>query len=58
MKTSNFPRMHVSLYVSDILQTVSFYNLFLGKSPDKIRKGYIKYILDEPLAYHIICRER
>jgi catechol 2,3-dioxygenase-like lactoylglutathione lyase family enzyme len=48
MKTSPFPRMHVSLYVSDMMQTISFYNLFFGKSPDKIRKGYIKYILDEP----------
>lgn len=48
MKTSNFPRMHVSLYVSDLLQTVSFYNLFFGKAPEKIRQGYVKYILNEP----------
>jgi catechol 2,3-dioxygenase-like lactoylglutathione lyase family enzyme len=48
MKTSPFPRMHVSLYVSDMAHTISFYNSFFGKSPDKIRKGYIKYILDEP----------
>jgi hypothetical protein len=31
-----------------MVQTVNFYNSFFGKSPDKIRKGYIKYILDEP----------
>ena len=48
MKTSPFPRMHVSLYVSDMTQTISFYNLFFGKSPDKIRNGYSKYILHEP----------
>ncbi len=48
MENSTFPRMHVSLYVSDILETISFYNLFFGKTPDKIRKGYIKYILDQP----------
>jgi hypothetical protein len=48
MKTSPFPRMHVSLYVSDMMQTISFYDLFFGKSPDKVRNGYIKYILDEP----------
>jgi len=40
--------MHVSLYVSDLLQTISFYNLFFGKAPEKIRKGYVKYVLDEP----------
>lgn len=48
MKPSIFPRMHVSLYISDMEQTISFYNLFFGRSPEKIRKGYIKYILDEP----------
>jgi catechol 2,3-dioxygenase-like lactoylglutathione lyase family enzyme len=48
MKNTTFPRMHVSLYVSDILQTVSFYNLFFGQAPAKIRKGYVKYVLDEP----------
>jgi len=48
MKTATFPRMHVSLYISDLTKTVSFYNLFFGKAPEKIRKGYVKYILDEP----------
>lgn len=48
MNTNPFPRMHVSLYVSDMVQTIGFYNLFFGKAPQKIRKGYIKYILDEP----------
>ena len=40
--------MHVSLYVSDMVQTIGFYNLLFGKSPDKIKKGYIKYILNQP----------
>jgi catechol-2,3-dioxygenase len=48
MKTPIFPRMHISLYVSDILQTVSFYNLFFGQQPTKIRKGYVKYTLEQP----------
>jgi len=48
MKAPIFPRMHVSLYVSNLIQTVSFYNLFFGKSPEKIKPGYVKYILDEP----------
>lgn len=48
MKTSPFPRMHVSLYVSDLQKTINFYNLFFGQEPVKIRKGYTKYVLDEP----------
>jgi catechol 2,3-dioxygenase-like lactoylglutathione lyase family enzyme len=48
MKNSPFPRMHVSLYVSDIQRTVQFYDLFFGHSPDKVRAGYAKYLLDEP----------
>ncbi|MDB5140465.1 MAG: hypothetical protein JWR12_2381 [Mucilaginibacter sp.] len=48
MKNSVFPRMHVSLYVGDMVQTINFYNSFFGRSPVKIRKGYIKYVLDEP----------
>ena len=47
MNTS-FPRMHVSLYVSNLAATVNFYNTFFGKNADKIKKGYAKYILDKP----------
>ena len=32
---SNFPKMHVSLYVSDISKTVDFYNAFFDKETDK-----------------------
>jgi catechol 2,3-dioxygenase-like lactoylglutathione lyase family enzyme len=48
MKNTAFPRMHVSLYVSDIAKTISFYNSFFGQEPVKIRNGYTKYVLDEP----------
>jgi catechol 2,3-dioxygenase-like lactoylglutathione lyase family enzyme len=48
MDTSTFPRMHVSLYVSDISRTIDFYNRFFGQEPVKIRKGYTKYVLNEP----------
>ena len=48
MKVAPFPRMHVSLYVSDIAKTINFYNLFFRHEPVKIRKGYTKYVLDEP----------
>jgi catechol 2,3-dioxygenase-like lactoylglutathione lyase family enzyme len=45
---NTFPRMHVSLYISDLAQTINFYNPFFGKTPEKVREGYCKYILDEP----------
>ena len=48
MKTTPFPRMHVSLYVSDLANTIHFYNQFFGQEPVKIRNGYSKYVLDEP----------
>jgi catechol 2,3-dioxygenase-like lactoylglutathione lyase family enzyme len=48
MKTTLFPRMHVSLYVSDLAKTIDFYNLFFGREPVKIRSGYTKYVLEEP----------
>jgi len=48
MKTAPFPRMHVSLYVSDLANTINFYNLFFGQEPVKMRKGYTKYVLEEP----------
>lgn len=48
MKNSTFPRMHVSLYVSNVQDTVNFYNQFFGQEADKIKTGYAKYILDNP----------
>jgi catechol 2,3-dioxygenase-like lactoylglutathione lyase family enzyme len=43
-----FPRMHVSLYVSDIQRSVSFYTRFFGVEPTKIKADYAKFVLDEP----------
>ena len=45
---SEFPRMHVSLYVADIKNTVSFYNQFFGQEADKVKTDYAKYILEKP----------
>lgn len=45
---SNFPRMHVSLYVSNIHETTKFYTQFFGVQPVKVKADYAKYILDEP----------
>jgi catechol 2,3-dioxygenase-like lactoylglutathione lyase family enzyme len=43
-----FPRMHVSLYVSDINKSVSFYSQFFGQEPTKVKPNYAKYILESP----------
>ncbi|MBX0291955.1 VOC family protein [Hymenobacter sp. HSC-4F20] len=48
MEASVFPRMHVSLYVSDLASTVNFYTAFFGQPATKIRRGYAKYVLDTP----------
>jgi len=45
---SNFPRMHVSLYVADIRKTTEFYTRFFGIEPVKVKADYAKYVLDEP----------
>lgn len=43
-----FPRMHVSLYVSDIDKTISFYDDFFGQGPAKAKPHYAKYALEQP----------
>ncbi|MBF9143622.1 ArsI/CadI family heavy metal resistance metalloenzyme [Hymenobacter properus] len=48
MDTAVFPRMHVSLYVSDLAATVNFYTAFFGQPTTKIKRGYAKYVLDRP----------
>jgi len=45
---NTFPRMHVSLYVSDLDASINFYTQFFGKHPEKIKPGYAKYILEKP----------
>lgn len=44
----SFPRMHVSLYVSDIDKTVQFYRAFFNQQEEKVKPGYAKFVLDEP----------
>ena len=48
MNKNPFPRMHVSLYVTDISKTIEFYSRFFGQDATKIRKGYAKYVLESP----------
>ena len=43
-----FPRMHVSLYVSDIQKSVNFYTKMFGQEPNKLKPNYAKYVLDKP----------
>ena len=44
----SFPRMHVSLYVSNLAASVNFYSTFFGQPANKVKPGYAKYILDKP----------
>lgn len=48
MKNEIFPRMHVSLYVSDLEKTIDFYRHFFGQEPEKVKPGYAKFILVRP----------
>src|SRR4026208_124915 len=43
-----YPRMHASLYVSDIQNTVNFYTQFFGQEPVKVKPGYAKFVLENP----------
>ena len=45
---SLFPRMHASLYVSNIQNTVDFYTQFFGQEPVKVKRGYAKFVLESP----------
>ena len=45
---NSFPRMHVSLYVSNIQKSVNFYTSFFGQQPTKVKSNYAKYILESP----------
>jgi catechol 2,3-dioxygenase-like lactoylglutathione lyase family enzyme len=47
-KPSSFPRMHVSLFSSDLQKTTDFYTTFFGQQPEKVMPGYAKYILNDP----------
>ena len=43
-----FPRMHVSLYVSNLEKSITFYTKFFGQDPNKVKPQYAKYVLDQP----------
>ncbi|MCB1140212.1 MAG: VOC family protein [Leptospiraceae bacterium] len=43
-----FPRMHASIYVSDLDKSVDFYSKFFEVQPAKIRAGYAKFQLENP----------
>ncbi|MDZ4822679.1 MAG: ArsI/CadI family heavy metal resistance metalloenzyme [Flavobacteriales bacterium] len=45
---NTFPRMHVSLYVSNLENTIHFYNKLFMQEPLKVKPGYAKYVLGEP----------
>jgi catechol 2,3-dioxygenase-like lactoylglutathione lyase family enzyme len=46
--TENNIKMHSSFYVSDLQETISFYNKFFEMEPEKVKQDYVKYILNEP----------
>jgi len=48
MMKTNYPKMHVSLYVKNLEETIKFYSTFFGQEPSKVENKYTKYILDEP----------
>ncbi|MEO6303527.1 MAG: ArsI/CadI family heavy metal resistance metalloenzyme [Bacteroidia bacterium] len=48
MKTNPFPRMHISLYVSDIQRSIKFYTYLFGQEPGKVKTNYAKYTLESP----------
>lgn len=48
MKNQQFPKMHVSLYVSDIQKTVKFYTQFFGQKAQKVKEDYAKFVLESP----------
>lgn len=40
--------MHVSLYVSDIQKTITFYKELFAQEPSKVKPGYAKFMLENP----------
>ena len=46
--STEFPRMHVSLYVKNLERTVDFYQNFFGEVATKVKPGYVKFTLEKP----------
>ncbi len=43
-----FPRMHVSIYVKNLNESVDFYRRWWNEEPEKVRPGYAKFHLNSP----------
>jgi lactoylglutathione lyase len=41
-------RFHVHVHVSDLAQSVAFYERLFGAAPAKVEPGYAKWMLDDP----------
>ena len=48
MSTTENPRTHISLNVSDIERTLDFYRSFFGQEPVKVKPRYAKFELLDP----------
>ena len=42
------PKVHVSLDVSDLEESIRFYSALFGAEPTKLKPGYAKFDLDRP----------
>lgn len=45
---NTFPKMHVSLYVSNIDRTIEFYEKMFDQRANKVKPGYAKFMLEDP----------
>jgi catechol 2,3-dioxygenase-like lactoylglutathione lyase family enzyme len=41
-------RLHISMFVNDLRETVAFYEIFFGQPPTKFRPDYAKFEVEEP----------
>lgn len=41
-------RIHLSMFVNDLTETVAFYEVFFGQPPTKLRPDYAKFEVEEP----------
>jgi catechol 2,3-dioxygenase-like lactoylglutathione lyase family enzyme len=48
MRTHEPTRFHVALNVADLAHSVAFYRQVLGLEPDKLHRGYARFLVSEP----------